>query len=63
MIDRFYEKERKLNKSLNALIKEMQEGLLEWEEIDINALEELSNALEGYVDIRYARLEGSTVLH
>ena len=62
MIDRFYEKERKLNKSLNALIKEMQEGL-EWEEIDINALEELSNALEGYVDIRYARLEGSTVLH
>ena len=63
MIDRFYEKEKKLNKSLNALIKEMQEGLLEWEEIDINALEELSNALEGYVDIRYARLEGSTVLH
>ena len=62
MIDRFYEKERKLNKSLNALIKEMQGGL-EWEEIDINALEELSNALEGYVDIRYARLEGSTVLH
>lgn len=62
MIDRFYEKEKKFNKSLNALIKEMQQGL-EWEEIDINALEELSNALEGYVDIRYARLEGSTVLH